>query len=75
MAPAPSPAALSRAVDASVVENVVCGRAGVVFAACAGLPAVLDGIRGLAAEEPLSWRVPPLLERLVSEGRTLASLT
>ena len=39
-----------------------------------GLPAVLDRSRELAAEDPLSWRVPPLLERLVSEGRTLASL-
>lgn len=39
-----------------------------------GLPAVRDRIRGLAAEDPLSWRVPPLLDRLVAEGRTLASL-
>lgn len=39
-----------------------------------GLPVVLDRIRRLAAEDPLSWRVPVLLERLVSEGRTLASL-
>ncbi|MBB1492753.1 FAD-dependent oxidoreductase [Paracoccus sp. MC1854] len=39
-----------------------------------GLPTVLDRIRQLAAEDPLSWRVPPLLERLVAEGQTLASL-
>lgn len=39
-----------------------------------GLSAVLARIRQLAAEDPLSWRVPPLLERLVSEGRTLARL-
>ncbi|MFC0342451.1 FAD-dependent oxidoreductase [Paracoccus niistensis] len=39
-----------------------------------GLPAALDRIRELAAQDPLSWRVPPLLDRLVSEGRTLASL-
>lgn len=39
-----------------------------------GLPAVLDRIRQLVAEDPLSWRVPALLERLVSEDRPLASL-
>lgn len=39
-----------------------------------GLPEVLARLRALAAEDPLSWRVPPLLERLVAEGKTLASL-
>lgn len=39
-----------------------------------GLPRLLDRITGYAAQEPLSWRVPPLLSWLVAEGRRLADL-
>lgn len=39
-----------------------------------GLPTVLDRLRKFAAEDPLSWRVPSLLERLAAESRTLTSL-
>ena len=39
-----------------------------------GLPRLLDRITGYAAQDPLSWRVPPLLSRLVAEGRRLADL-
>jgi 3-hydroxyacyl-CoA dehydrogenase len=39
-----------------------------------GLPALLARIEAFAAEDPLSWRAPPLLRRLVSEGRPLSSL-
>lgn len=40
-----------------------------------GLPVVLDRLTALAAEDPLSWRVPGLLQSLVAGGKTLASLT
>lgn len=39
-----------------------------------GLAPLLSRIRGYAQEDPLSWSVPPLLERLVAEGRSLADL-
>ncbi|SEN46351.1 3-hydroxyacyl-CoA dehydrogenase [Gemmobacter aquatilis] len=39
-----------------------------------GLPQLLSRITGYAAQDPLSWRVPPLLSRLVAEGRRLADL-
>ncbi|MGL4295840.1 MAG: 3-hydroxyacyl-CoA dehydrogenase NAD-binding domain-containing protein, partial [Aestuariivirga sp.] len=39
-----------------------------------GLPAILARIEAFAKGDPLSWRVPPLLRRLVSEGRPLSSL-
>lgn len=38
-------------------------------------PAVVQSqIAALAADDPLSWSVPPLLQRLVSEGRSFDSL-
>ena len=40
-----------------------------------GLPQVRDQLAALSAEDPLSWRVPDLLTRLVAEGRPLSSLT
>ncbi|TKW65589.1 MAG: enoyl-CoA hydratase [Paracoccus denitrificans] len=39
-----------------------------------GLPALLAEYRALAAEDPLSWTVPALIEKLVSEGRSFADL-
>lgn len=39
-----------------------------------GLPAVLDRLAALAAEDSLSWRVPGLLKTLVATGNSLASL-
>ena len=86
LAAAPIAALLRRNpdLDPAAIEDVVMGCANQagednrnvarMALLLAGLPAVLDRLRTLAAEDPLSWRVPPLLERLVSEGRTLASL-
>lgn len=39
-----------------------------------GLPAIADELSQLAADDPLSWRVPPLLARLVADGRRLDGL-
>jgi 3-hydroxyacyl-CoA dehydrogenase len=39
-----------------------------------GLGAVREGIAGLAAADPPAWRVPPLLDRLLAEGRRLDDL-
>ncbi len=39
-----------------------------------GLPEVRARIAALAAEDPLSWRVPPILDRLIAEGRPLSAL-
>ena len=39
-----------------------------------GLRAVRDGLAALAAEDPPSWRLPPLLDRLLAEGRALDDL-
>ncbi len=39
-----------------------------------GLPAIRDQLAALAAEDPLSWRVPDLLDRMVAENRPLAQL-
>lgn len=39
-----------------------------------GLPEVLQQIKALAAEDPLSWRVPALLRELVQRGQSLESL-
>ncbi|MGL5116452.1 MAG: 3-hydroxyacyl-CoA dehydrogenase NAD-binding domain-containing protein [Beijerinckiaceae bacterium] len=39
-----------------------------------GLATLLARIEAFAGEDPLSWRVPPLLRQLVSEGRALSSL-
>jgi 3-hydroxyacyl-CoA dehydrogenase len=39
-----------------------------------GLGEVVEEIAALAAEDPLSWRVPALLRRLAFEGRPLSSL-
>lgn len=40
------------------------------WAGRAGLPEILRRIEGYAAEDPLSWAVPPLLARAVAEGQT-----
>jgi len=37
-----------------------------------GLAEVLDDLRRLAADDPVMWNPPPLLERLVAEGRDFA---
>jgi len=37
-----------------------------------GLAAVLGDLRRLAADDPVMWNPPPLLERLVAEGRDFA---
>ncbi len=39
-----------------------------------GLPEVLARLTALAADDPLSWRVPDLLKSLVVSGKTLAGL-
>jgi 3-hydroxyacyl-CoA dehydrogenase len=39
-----------------------------------GLPAILARLTALAAEDPLSWRVPDLLTTLVARDKPLASL-
>ena len=39
-----------------------------------GLPALLADIEAWAAEDPYFWQTAPLLQRLVAEGRTFASL-
>ncbi|WP_370445253.1 3-hydroxyacyl-CoA dehydrogenase [Oceanibium sediminis] len=39
-----------------------------------GLPALQDRIESYAAADPLSWSVPPLLTRLIADGRSLADL-
>lgn len=39
-----------------------------------GLPALLEEYRALAAEDPKSWQVPALIEKLVAEGRRFADL-
>ncbi len=38
-----------------------------------GLATVAAELAALAVEDPLSWRVPPLLARLVAEGKALSS--
>jgi 3-hydroxyacyl-CoA dehydrogenase len=37
-----------------------------------GLSQVRDELAALAIEDPLSWHVPPLLDRLIAEGKSLA---
>jgi len=39
-----------------------------------GLATLMTRIAGYAQDDPLSWSVPPLLKRLVTEGRTPADL-
>ncbi|APZ50505.1 3-hydroxyacyl-CoA dehydrogenase NAD-binding domain-containing protein [Salipiger abyssi] len=39
-----------------------------------GLPVLRDRIATYAKADPLSWSVPPLLQRLAEEGRSLADL-
>lgn len=39
-----------------------------------GLSQVLDELRDLALADPACWSIPPLLEQLVAEGRSLAEL-
>lgn len=39
-----------------------------------GLPKLLEEYRALQAEDPKSWTVPKLIERLVSEGRSFSDL-
>ncbi|MBC7138982.1 MAG: hypothetical protein H5U17_09575 [Defluviimonas sp.] len=39
-----------------------------------GLPALLERLELLAAEDPLSWPIPEILRRAVSEGRSLTEL-
>ncbi|WBU59881.1 3-hydroxyacyl-CoA dehydrogenase NAD-binding domain-containing protein [Paracoccus albus] len=39
-----------------------------------GLPKLLEEYKALAAEDPQSWTVPPLIQRLASEGRRFRDL-
>ena len=39
-----------------------------------GLPRMRDRIAAYADADPLSWSVPPLLDRLIADGKTLADL-
>ena len=39
-----------------------------------GLATLRDRITGYAAQDPLSWSVPPLLDRLLAKGRRLSDL-
>lgn len=39
-----------------------------------GLPRLRDRIAAYADADPLSWSVPPLLDRLIADGQTLADL-
>ncbi|MCA0255783.1 MAG: enoyl-CoA hydratase/isomerase family protein [Proteobacteria bacterium] len=40
-----------------------------------GLSAVLERIERFSTQDPVSWRVPPLLRRAVSEGKSLLELS
>lgn len=44
------------------------------YADALGLPKVLETIRSAAADDPWFWQPAPLLEQLVAEGRSFASL-
>ena len=44
------------------------------YADTVGLPAILADIRRFAEQDPLFWKPAPLLEKLVADGKDLASL-
>ena len=44
------------------------------YADTVGLPRILEDIRGFATQDPVFWKASPLLESLVAEGRSFASL-
>ncbi len=44
------------------------------YADTVGLPRILEDIRSFATQDPLFWKASPLLETLVNEGKSFASL-